>query len=63
MSPLIDAKSVGELLGQKARTVCEYTVTLPGFPRPYRLPTPSGGFGRPRCKKEDIEKWVEKFKS
>ena len=35
---------------------------LPDFPKPYRVPMPTGGYGKPKWKPEEIKAWYEKQK-
>lgn len=44
------------------RTVLERYAPHPDFPKAIRVPTVSGGRGRPRWKESEIRKWWEKHK-
>jgi len=56
------AEDVGKYLQVGTRYVTEKYLLMPGFPKPYRLPTVEGGRGHPKWKFEDIEEWLEKYR-
>lgn len=62
MTPLMNAKEVGDFLGVSPRQVTERYMLVPGFPKAIRLPTVSGGRGKPKWVSSDISAWVSKYK-
>lgn len=52
----LDAGAVAARLCETRRYVLERLAPLPDFPKPYR----PGGFGQPRWKAAEIDKWMEK---
>lgn len=60
---LWDAKTIGAFLKVSPRSVTEYYAQLKDFPLPVRLPSRTGGSGRPRWKSLEVVAWAEQFAS
>lgn len=61
---LLSVADVAAMLGlDNPRSVTEHMVTLPGFPKPIRWDTPSGGKSRPRWLRSDIAGWIAGHKA
>lgn len=58
---LWDAQSVGAYLKVEKEQVLARYAPLPDFPNAIRLPSPTGGRGRPRWKAREVVAWAEKY--
>lgn len=52
----LDAAGVGARISETRRYVLERLAPLPDFPKPSR----PGGFGQPRWKASEIDRWMER---
>lgn len=55
-------KDAANYLQYSVKNFCDRIMTLPSFPKPVRLPRPTGGKGHPRWKPEDIKNWIEQHR-
>lgn len=52
---------VAAYLNSTPKSVCNHVLCLPGFPAAIRLPTKTGGRGRPMFKAQEVIQWAESY--